>query len=242
MTASSAADFLTPLAPLSTGSLLWLTVTLVAYLIGVRCHVLARNSPVVNPVAITIALLVGTLLLTETPYETYFAGAQFIQFLLGPATVSLAIPLYHNRARVKAAFLPMAAALLIGSLTAIVSAVGLGILCGADMATVRSLAPKAATSPIAMGISSSIGGIPSLTAAMVIVTGIVAAMLASFVITVFRLRDPIATGFAIGLAAHGIGTARAFQISPLAGTFAGIGMGLNGVMTAILVPLLASFF
>jgi putative effector of murein hydrolase len=141
----------------------------------------------------------------------------------------------------------MAVALAAGSVTAVVSAVALAALLGAGPQTMLSLAPKSVTTPIAMGVAERIGGLPSLTAVLVILTGIVGAMVATPLLNALRLSDDAKTGdwaargFAVGVAAHGIGTARAFQVHPLAGTFAGIAMGLNGLLTAILVPALVSF-
>ncbi|MFC7455436.1 LrgB family protein [Insolitispirillum peregrinum] len=225
---------------LQASSLWWLMATLLAYAIGVALHAAARKNPLVNPVGIAATLIVCLLLLTDTSYERYFSGAQFVHFLLGPATVALAIPLYHNRDRVRQALIPMTVALLVGSLTGAVSVVAIAAVLGASRETLLSLASKSVTSPIAMAITEQIGGIPSLTAAMVILTGVIGAMIASPLLTALRLKDPLAGGVAVGVAAHGIGTARAFQISPLMGTFAGIAMGLNGLLTAILVPLLFS--
>lgn len=241
MTSTSADQAVTQLwVYLQASPLWWLTATLLAYAVGVAAHTFSRRNPLVNPVGIAAALVVGLLLLSGTTYERYFAGAQFVHFLLGPATVALAIPLYHNRERVRKALIPMSIALLVGSFTGIVSVVGIAWACGASTATLLSLASKSVTSPIAMAVTEKIGGIPSLTAAMVILTGVIGAIIASPLLAVLRIKDPVAGGFAIGLAAHGIGTARAFQISPLMGTFSGISMGLNGLMTAILVPLLFS--
>lgn len=225
---------------LSASPLLWLAATMAAYLIGLGLHVLSRRSPLVNPVAIAMVLLVGLLLVTDTPYSQFFEGAQFVHFLLGPATVALAIPLYHNRARVRQALVPMLIALTAGSLTAILSAVGIGWALGASRETLLSLAPKSVTSPIAMAVADQIGGLPSLTAAFVILTGIIGAIIGTPVLYLLRVKDPMIQGYALGVAAHGIGTARAFQVSPLAGTFSGIAMSLNGLLTAVLVPLLAS--
>jgi predicted murein hydrolase (TIGR00659 family) len=225
---------------LSASPLLWLAATMAAYLLGMALHRLSKNNPLVNPVAIAVILLVSLLLISGTPYQTYFAGAQFVHFLLGPATVALAIPLYHNRHRVRRAVLPMTLALVAGSLTAVGSAVGIGWILGASRESLLSMAPKSVTSPIAMAVSEQIGGIPSLTAALVIMTGIVGAIIGTPLLRALRMTDPIIQGYALGVAAHGIGTARAFQVSPLAGTFSGIAMGLNGLLTAILVPLLAS--
>ncbi len=218
--------------------LLWLTATLLAYLFADWLYQRAGRMPVLNPVVVAIALLVSILLLTDTDYQTYFDGAQFVHFLLGPATVALAIPLYSYIGRLRAMLLPLVLALLGGSATGILAAVGVGWLLGLEPTILRSLAPKSITTPIAMGISEQIGGIPSLTAVLVILTGIIGALFANELLLRLRFRDESVRGFAIGLAAHGIGTARALQISTEAGAFAGLAMGLNGAVTAILVPLL----
>jgi predicted murein hydrolase (TIGR00659 family) len=223
---------------LSTTPLLWLTLTIAAYLLAHAVHVRLRRNPLANTVAIAVALLVLLLFATGTSYDTYFGGAQFVHFLLGPATVALAVPLFDNVAVVRRSLLPMVAALVAGSATAIVSAVGVAWVLGADLVTVKSLMPKSVTTPIAMAIAEEVGGLPSLTAALVILTGIVGAMVAGPLLDVIGVRDPKARGFAMGVAAHGIGTARAFQLDELGGTFAGIAMGLNGLATAILVPVL----
>jgi predicted murein hydrolase (TIGR00659 family) len=225
---------------LSTTPLLWLTLTIAAYVLAQTIHLRFKRSPIANTVAIAVAMLVALLALTGTSYDTYFDGAQFVHFLLGPATVALAVPLFDNLAIVRRSLLPMAGALLAGSATAIVSAVGVAWALGADPVTIKSLMPKSVTTPIAMAISEEIGGLPSLTAALVIITGIIGAMLAGPLLDLVGIRDPRARGLAAGVAAHGIGTARAFQIDELSGTFAGIAMGLNGLVTALLVPLLWS--
>ena len=161
-----------------------------------------------------------------------------MHFLLGPATVALAVPLYRNIRIVRRALFPMALALVAGAATAVASAVAVAALLGASRETLLSIAPKSVTTPIAMGIAEQIGGLPSMTAVFVILTGIAGAMIGTPLLNLVKLRDWRARGFAVGLAAHGIGTARAFQVNELAGTFAGIAMGLNGIATAVLVPLL----
>jgi predicted murein hydrolase (TIGR00659 family) len=223
---------------LSASPLLWLTATLLAYAAGHFLFTRAGANPLVNPVAIAVLLLVAVLALSDTPYERYFDGAQFVHFLLGPATVALAVPLYRNIRIVRRALLPMTLALVAGAATAVVSAVAVAALLGASRETLLSIAPKSVTTPIAMGIAEQIGGLPSLTAVFVILTGITGAMIGTPLLNLLKLRDWRARGFAVGVAAHGIGTARAFQVNELAGTFAGIAMGLNGVATAVLVPLL----
>jgi len=226
---------------LSASPLLGLTITLLAYQGAFWIYQRTGCNPLANPVLIAVSVLVFFLTLTATSYETYFAGAQFVHFLLGPATVALAIPLYTQFHRVRAMLLPVVVGLLVGSLTAAISAVLVGRLFGASLSTQLSLAPKSVTTPIAMGIAERIGGIPSLTAVLVIITGILGAVGARYVFDAMKLRDPAIRGFAIGVASHGIGTARAFQVNEQSGAFAALAMGLNGALTAILVPLLASW-
>ena len=218
--------------------LVGLTVTLVAYQAGDFVYRRARLNPLANPVLIAVLLLIGLLVATGTDYAVYFEGAQFVHFLLGPATVALAVPLYRNVQAVRRSAAQVIAAVVGGSAFAAASAVGLAWLLGASRETLLSLAPKSATTPVAMAIAERIGGLPSLTAVLVILTGIVGAMTAGPLLDVLRQRDWRARGFAAGLAAHGIGTARAFQDNPLAGTFAGLAMALNGLVTALVVPLL----
>jgi len=222
---------------LSATPLLGLTATLIAYQAAYWLYARARFHPLLNPVAVAVGLLVGLLSLTGTSYQTYFSGAQFIHFLLGPATVALAIPLYVQLARLKAEWRSLLVALLAGSITATSGAVLVAWALGAGKVTLLSLAPKSVTTPIAMGISEKIGGLPSLTAVLVVSTGIIGAVLAKYVLDAMRVADHAVRGFATGVAAHGIGTARAFQVSEEAGAFAGLGMGLNGMLTALLVPL-----
>lgn len=226
---------------LSASPLLGLTITLLAYQGAFWLYQRSGCNPLANPVLIAVAVLVVFLTLTATSYETYFAGAQFVHFLLGPATVALAIPLYTQFHRVRAMWLPVAVGLIVGSLTATISAVLVGRLFGASLSTQLSLAPKSVTTPIAMGIAERIGGIPSLTAVLVIITGILGAVGARYVFDAMKLRDPAIRGFAIGVASHGIGTARAFQVNEQSGAFAALAMGLNGALTAILVPLIAGW-
>ncbi|MEM5401948.1 LrgB family protein [Paraburkholderia unamae] len=218
--------------------LLGLTVTLVAYLIAINIYARTRHNPLANPVLIAVALVVAALKITDTPYRTYFEGAQFVHFLLGPATVALALPLYRQWDKLRRGALPLLGGLVAGSLTAIVSAVGVARLFGASHQTIASLAPKSVTTPIAMAVAEKIGGIPSLTAVLVISTGVFGAVSARWILNVIRVRETEVRGFAIGVASHGIGTARAFQVSEEMGAFSGLGMGLNGVFTAFVVPVL----
>jgi predicted murein hydrolase (TIGR00659 family) len=221
---------------LAASPLLHLTMTLAAFQVGSWVYERANRHPLLNPVLIAVVIVVGVLLVTGTSYADYFAGAQFVHFLLGPATVALAIPLYRQFERVRKSGVAIAVSILTGSLTAIGSALGVGWLMGASRDTLISLAPKSVTAPVAMGISEQLGGLPSLTAVLVILTGIVGAMLGPLVLNLIGVRDWAARGLAMGTASHGIGTARALQVSEVAGAFSGLAMGLNALATAILLP------
>jgi predicted murein hydrolase (TIGR00659 family) len=214
-----------------------LTLTLVAYVVAWWCYARTGMHPLANPVLLAVLIIVATLYATATPYRTYFDGAQFVHFLLGPAVVGLAVPLVREWSNVRRLALPIAGALGVGSVVAVTSAVGLAWLFGASPATLLSLAAKSVTAPIAMGIADQLGGIPALAAVFAVATGIIGAALGKYVLDACRVRDWRARGFALGLAAHGIGTARAFQVNPDAGAFAGLAFALHGLAAAILFPL-----
>lgn len=227
---------------LSREPLLWLTATLLAYWAGDAAFRASGRKPYVNPVLVAVILLAAVLWLTGTDYPAYFEGAQFVHFMLGPATVALAVPLHANLSRVRRAALPILAALVAGSVTAVLSALGIAWALGADAGVLASLAPKSATAPVAIGISEGLGGAPTLTAVLVLLTGIIGAVVVTPLLNALGVRDWRARGFAVGVAAHGIGTARAFQVNETAGAFAGIGMGLNAVLTALIAPLVLRLF
>ncbi|MCL4675110.1 MAG: LrgB family protein [Pararhodobacter sp.] len=222
--------------------LLWLTLTLVAYVAGDAVAEAARRAPLANPVLIAVALLGLMLWITQTPYTVYFEGAKFVHFLLGPATVALAVPLYVQGARLKSAILPVLAGLGAGSVVAVTSALLIARTLGADDITLASLAPKSTTAPVAIGIAQSLGGSPTLAAVLVILTGITGALIVTPLLNAMRIRDWRARGLSVGVAAHGIGTARAFQVNQTAGAFAGIGMGLNAILTALIAPVILGLF
>lgn len=227
---------------LSASPLLFLTLTLAAFQAGSWIYERSGHKPFLNPVMTAVILLVAILTLTRTPYPVYFEGAQFVHFLLGPATVALAIPLYRQFERVRRSALALLTSILCGSLTAIGTAVGLGWALGASRETLLALAPKSVTAPVAMGITEQLGGLPSLTAVLVILTGILGAVVGPLVLNLLRIRDWRARGLALGTASHGIGTARALQVNELAGAFSGLAMGLNALATAILLPVLWRLF
>ena len=223
---------------LSTSPLLWLTATLAAYLGADQVQKRLGRHPLANPVLMAVLVLVAVLRVSGTSYATYFNGAQFVHFMLGPATVALAVPLAAKAGEVRRLLLPMVVSVVAGSVTAIGAAVGIAALLGASRTTLLSLAPKSVTTPIAMAIAEQIGGLPGLTAVLVILTGITGAVLVTPLMNALGLRDYAARGFAAGVASHGIGTARAFQVNEIAGTFAGLGLALNGLVTAVMAPAL----
>lgn len=227
---------------LSASPLTWLTVTLVVWIAADAAAKGMGRHPVANPVLMAIIGVALVLALTRTPYATYFEGAQFVHFLLGPATVAIAIPLYKHWPIVRKNLTAMMAALLVGAVVALVSALTIAMALGVPRDVLIALAPKSVTAGVAMGVTESLGGEPALTAVLVIATGIIGAVMVTPLMNALGIRDYAARGFAVGLASHGIGTARAFTVNPVAGVFAGIAMGLNALVTALLVPLAMAFF
>ncbi|KPC53412.1 LrgB family protein [Amantichitinum ursilacus] len=219
----------------------WLALTVLAWLLADGLYVRSGRRALCNPVLLGIALVMLALWLLGEPYADYFGHVRLIHFLLGPATVALAVPLYLNINRLRALALPLLLALAIGSVVGIGSALLLGRLFGLDHNLLATLAPKSVTTPIAMALSAQHGGLPALTAGIVIVTGVLCAVAAVPLLNALKLRDPLVQGFAIGIAGHGIGTARALQVSSTAGAFAGLAMGLNALVTSLLLPLLLAW-
>ncbi|MEO1234594.1 MAG: LrgB family protein [Myxococcota bacterium] len=215
-----------------------LTVTLLAYGLGQRIQTAAGGKGWVNPVVIAVVFIGSLLMVTGVPYATYFEGAQFVHFLLGPATVALALPLHQNLRQVRRALPAVLVGVGAGSVVSSGVALGLAWALGAEPIVLRSLAPKSVTTPVAMALSEGAGGLPSLTAVLVILTGIVGVVLGSATLDLGRVRHPAARGLGFGVAAHGLGTARAFGESPRVGAFASLGMGLNALFTSLWIPLL----
>jgi len=222
---------------LQTEPLFWLTLTIGAYLLADRLYQASGLFPLINPVAISILFVSACLMIFGVEYERYFEGAKFIHFLLGPTTVALSVPIYLNWTTVLKTRRAILVSVSLGSLFAISITFAMAHLLQLDPLTIKSLLPRNVTAPIAMGISEIIGGVPSLTAIITIVTGIVGAALGTFVLDLFRIRNMAARGFAFGLASHGIGTARAMSRDSQAGVFAAVAMGLSGIITAALIPL-----
>ncbi len=227
---------------LAASKLLYLLLTLVAFMLAQWLNRRAGGSPFLHPVLVAIALLVSFLLITETPYSVYFEGAQFIHFLLGPAIVALAVPLFDHRERIRREFVALILSCVLGIFAAVASTWALIRLLGGREDTLLSLLPKSVTSPIAMGIAEQIGGYPALAAGIVLITGAIGCVLGPPIFRLLKIKDHAVQGFAMGLAAHGFGTAQSFTVSNLAGAFAGLAMGVTGLLSAFLIPLLAKFF
>jgi predicted murein hydrolase (TIGR00659 family) len=226
---------------LSTSPLLWLTVTLIVYCAAFQLYEWSNANPLLNPVAISIVLLISFLALTSTDYQLYFSGAQYIHFLLGPATVALAIPLHQQASKLKKIWFSATVAITTGVVLGAVGSVFIARWLGADIQTQLSLAPKSVTAPVAMGIAEKIGALPSLTAALVVMTGVTGALICTVLFSLLGIKDNSVKGIAVGVAAHGIGTARAFQINAEMGAFSGLAMALSTIISALTLPWLVTF-
>jgi len=222
---------------LQSGPLLGLTATLLAWQAANWLDERTRHAAWSNPVMIAIILLALVLIATGTSYRSYFNGAQYVQFLLGPATVALAVPMHANLGTIRRNFVPILLSMTAGSAVAAISAMLILEALGAPRAVVISIAPKSVTTPIAMGISQDLGGLPALTAIFVLITGVFGGLIALPLFRLLGIRDRRAQGLAGGTAAHGLATARLLLESDTAGAFGGLAIGLNGLITAIMVPL-----
>ena len=231
---------------LSATPLFGLTATLVVYLLANAAYTRLDSAPWANPVLWSVVTLAGGLLATGVDYPTYFAGAQFIHFLLGPAVVALAWPLWQRRAELRARFGRLVLAALLGGVAAAGSAVVLGWAVGLPDDVVLSLAPKSVTAPVAMGISERIGGIPALSAVFAVLTGMIGALSGKYLFDALRIASDAtgyaARGFSLGTAAHGIGAARALHVDADAGAYAGLALGMQVVLAALLMPLVFRLF
>jgi len=231
---------------LSASPLFGLTATLVVYLLAQAAYARLGHAPWANPVLWSVVALAAGLLATGVDYPTYFAGAQFIHFLLGPAVVALAWPLWQRRIELRARFGRIMLAAVLGGAAASGCALLLGWAVGLPHDVVLSLAPKSVTAPVAMGIAEKIGGIPALSAVFAVLTGMIGALSGKYLFDAMRIAtDPTgfaARGFALGTASHGIGAARALQVDANAGAYAGLALGMQVVLASLLMPLVFRLF
>lgn len=227
---------------LSATPLFGLTATLATYVVACAFYVRVDQAAWANPVLWTVLTLVGLLAVSGTPYPAYFSGAQFIHFLLGPAVVALGWPLWQRRAALRRRAGALLLSSLVGGLVAAGSAVALGWAMGLPAELLRSLAPKSVTAPVAMGIAEQLGGIPALAAVFAVLTGLVGALGAKYLLDALRVTEPEIRGFALGTASHGIGAARAMQVHPDAGAYAGLALGMQVILSTLLLALLSRLF
>ena len=236
------ADFVQLWVYLASTPLFGLTATLVVYVTVQAGYDRVGRAPWANPVLWSVVAIGCVLVLTATPYPTYFAGAQFVHVLLGPAVVALAWPLWLRRAEVRRRGLALTLAALAGGLAAAGSAVAIGWAFGLPADVLRSLAPKSVTAPVAMGIAERIGGVPALAAVFAVLTGMVGALSAKYLFDLLRIDSWAVRGFALGTTSHGIGAARALHVHADAGAYAGIALGLQVVLASLLMPLVFRWF
>lgn len=191
---------------------------------------------VLNPILVTIAVLIVFLKLTGISYDTYQEGGHYIDFWLKPAIVALGVPLYQHLGQIRRQFVPIIVSQLVGCLVGLVSVVLIARWMGASREVIISLAPKSVTTPIAMEVCSAAGGIPSLTAAIVVCVGLLGAVFGFKMLEVWHVRNPYSQGLGLGAASHAVGTSRAMEKGDTYGAYASLGLILNGVLTALLTP------
>ena len=222
----------------STSPVLGVALTLAAYQLARWLWLRTGNHPGVNPVLIAIVVVGIVLWALGIDYDTYMEGGSVIALLLGPATVALAWPLHLEMALVRRAVLPILLGVAAGSAVAIVVAIGSTRLLGGSEELALAMAPKSTTTPVAIALSHTIGGIPALTAVLTILTGITGAVIGPRVLTLLRVRNKVVRGLAVGVASHGIGTAQMIQESRTEGAFGGLAMALTALGTSVWLPLL----
>jgi predicted murein hydrolase (TIGR00659 family) len=227
---------------LSATPLFGLTATLVAYVLAHAVYTRLDQAPLANPVLWAVVVLAGLLLATGTPYPSYFSGAQFVHFLLGPAVVALAWPLWQRRQALRRRRTALLLAALAGGAAGCASAIALAKLLGLPPQVLASLAPKGTTAPVAMGVAEALGGLAALAAVFAVLTGLIGAVSGKFIFDRLHIQRWEVRGFALGTSAHGIGAARALQVHPDAGAYAALALGLQVLLAATLLPLLARAF
>jgi putative effector of murein hydrolase len=226
---------------LSATPLFGLTATLVVYVLAHAAYTRLQQAPWANPVLWTVVVIASVLLITRVPYPTYFSGAQFIHFLLGPAVVALGWPLWLRRDALKQRYASILIAGLAGGATCAATSVLMGWALDLPHDVMMSLAAKSVTAPVAMGIAEKIGGIPALAAVFAVLTGMVGALSGKYLFDACGIatspRGWQVRGFALGTTSHGLGAARAMQVHPEAGAYAGLALGLQVVLASLLIPL-----
>ncbi len=215
-----------------------LGLTLAAYAAGTWLHRRAGQSPFFHPLILAVAIVIVALKAIGMPYATYFEGTRFLHWMLGPAIVALAIPLYGELGKLRARWRSTLAALLVGSVVASGSAVLVAWALGGSQGLLLALTTKSVTTALATVLAQEIGANPAIAATIVLVTGLLGAVVGPWLFARLRPGDDAALGTALGTCAHAIGTSRAIQLSEACGAFAALSMGLNGLLTALVLPAL----
>jgi len=226
---------------ISSTPLIWLLVTMGSFKIGIIIYEKFNKHTLLQPIIISYILIMSILVLSGASYEEYFKGVEIIHFFLGPATVALALPLYNNLKHIKTLFLPIVITLIVAGVFSILIAVLFLWALDAQLPTILSMTTKSITAPIAVITSEQIGAIPSLAVGFVLIAGIIGALLGTAIFKIMRIKHDTSKGFALGVVSHGIGTARAIEISQKAGAFSALAMGLTGILTAVFLPLVIQF-
>lgn len=226
------------IAYVTTTPLVWLIITISAYKIGILVYEKSGKHALLQPIVIAYIIMLPILIIANIPYKQYFESMGIIHFLLGPATVALALPLYKNLKLIRSYFVPIVATLFLGGTFTILSALGILWLFDASTSTMLSMTTKSVTAPITIITAQDIGAIPSLAMGFVVITGLLGALFGSFIFKILRIKHDAAKGFSLGLISHAIGIARALEISDKAAAFAALAMGLVGVMIAIILPII----
>jgi len=216
-------------------------LSMAAFQIGIFFYKKTRSS-VFNPLLVGMVLVILFLLYFRIDFETYNLGGDYISFFLGPATVVLAVPLYKKIQLLKNDAFPIIAGISAGCIAGISSILIFSNLFGLDQVITNSLVPKSVTTPIGVEISKQIGGLPAITVAAIVVTGIIGAVLGPFICRSFHIKDSVAIGVAIGTASHALGTTRAIELGETEGAMSGLSIGIAGLITVFLAPLLLYLF
>lgn len=211
-------------------------LSVVCYEIGIFVQRKTKN-PILNPLLIAIILVIAVLLVLDIPKETYDLGGSYILFLLGPATVVMAVPLYKQINLLKKDWLPILVGILAGSATSVLSVIGLTRLFGVNLEIAVSMLPKSVTTAIGMEVSKEIGGVVSLTVAVIVITGILGAVTGPFILKVLGIKDEVAQGVAMGTASHAVGTSKAMELGETQGAMSGLSIGIAGLATVLIIPL-----
>lgn len=229
-------------AYVTTTPLVWIIVTISAYKIGILVYEKSGKNALLQPIVVAYMIMLPILLLADIPYQRYFESVSIIHFILGPATVALALPLYKNLKLIRSYFMPIVVTLVLGSAFTILSALGILWLFDASTTTMLSMTTKSVTAPITIITAQDIGAVPSLAMGFVVITGLLGALLGNFIFKLLRIKHDAAKGFALGLISHAIGIARSVEISEKAAAFAALAMGLVGVLIAVILPLIVGWF